>query len=75
MADRPNDINAAGLAQLTEREIDIVRLITAGKKDAEISKELTVSEGYIRNQLVDIRDKLGLRNSKELAVWGAKAGM
>jgi len=74
-ADRPNDIDAVGLAKLTEREIDIVRLITAGKKDAEISKELSVSEGYIRNQLVDIRDKLGLRNSKELAVWGAKAGL
>ncbi len=70
-----NDVVAEQLKLLTDREIDIVRLITSGKKDNEISKELCVSEGYIRNQLVVIREKLSLRNSKELAVWGARAGL
>ncbi|WP_353852918.1 hypothetical protein [Dehalobacter restrictus] len=32
------------------------------------------NKGYIRNQLAIIREKLRLRNSKELAAWGAKAG-
>jgi len=50
-------------------------MITAGKKDTEIAGKLSVSEGYVRNQLIFIRDKLNLRNSKELAVWGAKAGL
>jgi DNA-binding NarL/FixJ family response regulator len=70
-----NEVYKKELNELSEREVEIVRLITAGKKDTEIARELFVSEGYIRNQLVVIREKLGLRNSKELAVWGAKAGL
>ncbi len=70
-----NEAVSAEMNKLTDREIDIVCLITAGKKDSEISRELFISEGYIRNQLIVIREKLGLRNSKELAVWGAKAGL
>lgn len=61
--------------KLTNREKEIVKLITEGKKDTEIAKELFISEGYLRNSLVEIRKKLCLKNSKELAVWGAKAGL
>ena len=60
---------------LSERELMIVQLITLGKTNSEISKTLFLSEGYIRNQLVEIRNKLNLRNSKELAAWGAKLGL
>ena len=60
---------------LTKREIDIVRLVTAGKNNIEIAKQLHLSEGYIRNQLVVIREKLNLRNSLELVAWGAKLGL
>ena len=70
-----NEIDRKALELLTEREKDIVRLIIAGKKDNEIAGDLHLSEGYLRNILVEIRDKLGLRNSKELAVWGAKMGL
>jgi len=63
------------LQELTPRELDMVRLVTAGKKDSEISKELFISEGYVKNQLAIIREKLGFRNSKELAVWGARMGL
>lgn len=65
----------AGLRKLTDREIEIVSLITAGRTDKEIAQELKVDDGYIRNKLTIIREKLGLRNSKELAVFGAKAGL
>lgn len=70
-----NGVDLKALDSLTKREQDIVRLITAGRKDAEIAGELYISEGYLRNILVEIREKLGLRNSKELAVWGAKMGL
>ena len=60
---------------LTKREIEIVRLMTAGKNNIEIAKQLHLSDGYIRNQLVVIREKLNLRNSLELVAWGAKLGL
>ncbi len=63
------------LKKLTEREIDIARLITAGRKNSEIASELFLSEGYVRNTLAEIFRKVKVRNSKELAVWGAKRGL
>lgn len=63
------------LEQLSKRELDIITLITEGRTNSEIAATLFLSEGYVRNQLVVIREKLGLRNSKELAVWGAKMGL
>lgn len=65
----------SGLHQLSPREIEIVRLMTAGRTHAEIARHLHLSEGHIRNQLVAIRDKLNLRNSLELVAWGAKMGL
>ncbi|MBP7402336.1 MAG: response regulator transcription factor [Clostridia bacterium] len=64
-----------GLDRLSPREIEIVRLMTAGRTHAEIAHILFLSEGYIRNQLVVIRGKLNLRNSLELVAWGAKMGL
>ncbi len=71
--DAPQDPD--GLSRLSPREIEIVRLMTAGRTNAEIARQLFLSEGYIRNQLVVIRGKLDVRNSLELVAWGAKMGL
>ncbi len=63
------------LARLSKREIEIVRLMTSGKNNAEIARILYLSEGHIRNQQVTIREKLKLRSSLELVVWGARMGL
>lgn len=68
-------INDSELCKLSKREVEIVRLMTSGKNNIEIAKHLHLSEGYIRNQLVIIREKLNLRNSLELVAWGAKLGL
>jgi len=73
-----NHIASADLSELnklSESEKEIVRLITAGKKNAEIARALSYSDGYVRNQIADILEKLNLRNSKELAVWGFRMGL
>lgn len=51
---------------------DIIRLITAGRKNSEIAYELFISEGYVRNTPAEIFRKIGVRSSKEFAVLGAK---
>ena len=63
---------SVGIEVLTERQKKIVALVTKGKTDTQIAKELFLSEGYVRNLLVKIRKKVGAKNSRELAVWGAK---
>ncbi|MHB8962946.1 MAG: response regulator [Saccharofermentanales bacterium] len=68
-------VNHSELSKLSGREIEIVRLMTSGKNNLEIAHILYLSEGHIRNQQVVIREKLNLRSSLELVVWGAKMGL
>ena len=60
---------------LTDREIEVIRHITAGRKNSEIADVLFISEGTVKNHITTILEKLQLRNCKELAVWGARHGL
>jgi DNA-binding NarL/FixJ family response regulator len=68
-------IDKSELRKLTDNEIDFVTLVTVGKTDNEIAEMLFIAPGHVRNTLGAIRDKLNMRNSKELAVWGARMGL
>ena len=49
----------------TEREMDVLRLLTSGRKDKEIAEELSFSEATIKRTLKAIYEKLGARNRAE----------
>lgn len=55
-----------GLARLTPREIEILRLIGAGKTLAEVAWMINASYKTIANNSSIIRQKLGIRTSSEL---------
>ncbi len=57
---------------LSEKEILIVRYIVQGKSTQEMSKELFLSEGRVRNLIADILTKLKLRDRVQLAVYAIK---
>ncbi len=57
---------------LTERELDICCLIAEGKNNMEISKELYLSEGTVKNHITRILIKLDLRDRTQLAVFTIK---
>lgn len=57
---------------LTEREIEICRLIAEGKNNKEISDELYLSQGTVKNHITRILVKLDLRDRTQLAVYTIK---
>lgn len=57
---------------LTQREKDIVRLMVEGKSYKEISKELYMSEGAIRNLISELLRRLDLKDRIQLAVYAIK---
>lgn len=57
---------------LTDREIDICRLISEGKNNQEIAAELYLSEGTVKNHITRILEKLDLRDRTQLAVFTIK---
>lgn len=56
-------------ADISERELEIIRLIAGGMSNKEIAAELFLSEGTVRNYLSNILDKLDLRDRTQVAVF------
>ncbi|MFV0363767.1 MAG: response regulator [Suipraeoptans sp.] len=58
---------------INEKECEVMRLVSDGYSNKEISEELYLSEGTIRNYLSTILDKLDLRDRTQLAIFYLKA--
>lgn len=57
---------------LTERELEIIKLIVYGKSYKEVSSSLFLSEGSVRNAVSAILTKLNLKDRIQLAVFAVK---
>ena len=55
--------------EIGEKEKELIELVAKGMSNKEISQELFLSEGTIRNYLSQILEKLGLRDRTQLAVF------
>ena len=54
---------------LSEKELDMINLVSKGLSNKEISAELFLSEGTIRNYISAILEKLQLRDRTQLAIF------
>ncbi|HNZ83515.1 MAG TPA: response regulator transcription factor [Sedimentibacter sp.] len=54
---------------LTDREIEICRLIAEGKNNQEISEKLFLSQGTVKNHITRVLLKLDLRDRTQLAIF------
>lgn len=54
---------------VTEREMDIIKLVGAGKTNKEIAEALFLSIGTVKNHLTTILQKLTLRDRTQLAIY------
>jgi DNA-binding NarL/FixJ family response regulator len=59
---------------LTDRELDVVRLVALGRTNAEIAAELYVSLSTVKTHLSSIQLKLAARNRVEIAAWAWQHG-
>jgi DNA-binding NarL/FixJ family response regulator len=60
---------------LSERECQVVRLIAAGRSNAEIASRLYLSEATIKSHITRILAKLGLRDRVQIAVYAYEHGI
>jgi DNA-binding NarL/FixJ family response regulator len=60
---------------LTERELEVLRLIGTGATNREIADRLVVSEGTVKNHVSSILSRLGLRDRTQAALYAYERGL
>jgi NarL family two-component system response regulator LiaR len=61
--------------KLTERELDVLRLIAKGINNSQIANQLHLSEGTVRNHVSAILEKLGVSDRTQAAVIAIQHGL
>ena len=60
---------------LTDREVEILRLMTGGYNNREIADALGVVEGTVKNHISSILSKLGVRDRTRAVLKGLERGL
>jgi non-specific serine/threonine protein kinase len=61
--------------RLTEREVQVLRLVVAGKTNREIAGELVLSENTVARHLANIFNKLGLSSRAAATAFALREGL
>jgi DNA-binding NarL/FixJ family response regulator len=65
----------ASVQTLTERELDVLRLITQGYSNAEIGKELFISDTTVKTHVTRVLQKLEVRDRAQAIVLAYQCGL
>jgi NarL family two-component system response regulator LiaR len=60
---------------LTEREIDVLRLLAGGKANKEIAAALVIGEKTVKTHVSNILMKLGVQSRTQAALYAAQIGL
>lgn len=62
-------------AELSERELDVLRLLAQGMTNAEIAERLHLTRGTVRNYVSAILTKLGVEDRTQAAILAVRHGL
>lgn len=72
---KPAALKGEKNAALTDRELEVLQLIVAGKSNKEIASELSLSVNTVAVHRSNIMDSLGIHKTAELVVYAIKNGL
>ena len=72
----PARLMDAGLSEpLSERELDVLRLLAEGLSNREIGLKLSLTEGTVKNYVTNVLQKIGVRDRTQAALRGKELGL
>jgi DNA-binding NarL/FixJ family response regulator len=74
LAGQTRDARPAHTDDLTQRELEVLRLVAEGKTNAEIAQSLFISVGTVKVHVERIIDKLGVSDRTQAAVRAVELG-
>ncbi|HEX8781478.1 MAG TPA: response regulator transcription factor [Nocardioides sp.] len=69
---RPEREHVPGGLRLTERELEVLRLVAKGLNNREVAKELFISENTVKNHVRNILEKLQLHSRMEAVMYAMR---
>ena len=69
---KPSSSLGNTIADLSKREVEVLKLVGAGKNNQEIAQELYLSDGTVKNHVTQILSKMNLRDRIQAALWSQK---
>ncbi|MFV0504983.1 MAG: response regulator [Lachnospirales bacterium] len=74
-SDFTHSMNVKNIESITDTEWKIIYRIKCGESNKEISLNMNLSKGTIRNYLSSILNKLELRDRTQLAIWAVQSNV
>jgi NarL family two-component system response regulator LiaR len=71
----PPSPDAVPLSYLSDREVEILRLLASGKHNDEIARELVISPFTVRNHVSRLLRKLHVHNRTQAAAYAVRQGL
>ena len=69
---RPEREHVPGGLRLTERELEVLRLVAKGMNNREIARQLYISENTVKNHVRNILEKLQLHSRMEAVMYAVR---
>jgi DNA-binding NarL/FixJ family response regulator len=71
----PPTAQPAALSELTPRELEVLELIARGSSNADIARELVVSDATVKTHVARVFSKLGLHDRAQAVVLAYETGL
>ena len=75
MSSQTKKLSTLITTKLTEREIQVLKLLAKGLSNEDISKQLFLSEGTVRNHVSSIVEKFGVSDRTQAAIIAIRHGL
>ena len=74
-ARRPLPADEPALAELTSRELEVLKLVARGRSNAEIARQLYISDATVKTHVKRVLAKLSLRDRVQAVVLAYESGL